>query len=85
MRQRATVTSKGQITIPIAVREALELREGDQVVFEVDRDQDDPVTSFRKAPDLLAMGGAVPPRKTPPQKWAEERRQAREEAVRRRR
>ena len=32
----ATLTSKGQVTIPKAVREALGLEEGDQVRFEVD-------------------------------------------------
>ena len=32
---RATLTSKGQITIPKKVREALGLRPGDQVDFEV--------------------------------------------------
>ncbi len=30
------ITSKGQVTIPIAVREQLGLREGDQVEFVVD-------------------------------------------------
>jgi len=29
----AKVTSKGQITLPIAIRELLELNEGDKVVF----------------------------------------------------
>ena len=33
----ATMTSKGQLTIPKAVREALGLREGDQVRFEIDQ------------------------------------------------
>ncbi len=32
---RATLTSKGQLTIPKKVREALGLRPGDQVEFEV--------------------------------------------------
>ena len=32
----ATITSKGQITIPKTVREALDLDAGDQVVFVVD-------------------------------------------------
>ncbi|HEY8778111.1 MAG TPA: type II toxin-antitoxin system PrlF family antitoxin, partial [Gaiellaceae bacterium] len=31
----ARITSKGQITIPKSVREALKLTEGDQVVFRV--------------------------------------------------
>jgi AbrB family looped-hinge helix DNA binding protein len=33
----ATLTSKGQLTIPKAIREALGLREGDQVRFELDQ------------------------------------------------
>jgi AbrB family looped-hinge helix DNA binding protein len=70
------VTSKGQITIPAAMREALELREGDQVVFEVHRGKEARVASVGRAPDLLAMAGALPPRKPLPTTWAEERRSA---------
>jgi len=33
------VTSKGQATIPIAVRKALRLKEGDSVVFELAKDK----------------------------------------------
>lgn len=36
MQQEAKLTSKGQITIPQAIRRALRLREGDTVVFETD-------------------------------------------------
>jgi len=32
----AKVTSKGQVTVPKAVREALGIREGDEVVFRVE-------------------------------------------------
>ena len=32
----AAMTTKGQITVPKAVRDALELKQGDQVVFVVD-------------------------------------------------
>lgn len=35
----ATLTSKGQLTIPKAIREALGLHEGDQVRFEMDLEQ----------------------------------------------
>jgi antitoxin PrlF len=33
MRARATITSKGQITLPIAIRHRMNLREGDVVEF----------------------------------------------------
>jgi antitoxin PrlF len=33
----ATITSKGQITLPREVREHLHVREGDRVEFEIDR------------------------------------------------
>lgn len=36
MEQRARITSKGQITIPKEVREALGVREGDSLIFEVE-------------------------------------------------
>ena len=34
--KQAKVTSKGQVTIPLEVRTALRLREGDTLTFEVD-------------------------------------------------
>lgn len=40
------ITSKGQVTIPIAVREQLGLRKGDQVEFVVDGDE----ARMRRAP-----------------------------------
>lgn len=36
MRQISKITSKGQITLPIAIRRLLALKEGDRVLFEVD-------------------------------------------------
>lgn len=36
----ATITSKGQITLPREVREHLHVREGDRVEFEIQRDGD---------------------------------------------
>ena len=36
--RKARVTSKGQITIPLEIRKALKLREGDTVSFEVKDD-----------------------------------------------
>jgi AbrB family looped-hinge helix DNA binding protein len=42
----ATITSKGQITVPKGIREALGADAGDQLVFEVDGSR----ASVRKAP-----------------------------------
>ena len=39
MDAAAKVTSKGQITVPKAVREALGIKEGDEVVFRVEGDR----------------------------------------------
>ncbi len=83
MKQRATVTSKGQITIPATVRKALDLHQGDQVVFEIEEDGPNQVAKVRRAPDFIAMAGAIPPRKQLPKTWTEERQIAIEEAVRR--
>lgn len=37
---RAKLTSKGQITIPVAVRHKLNLQPGDELLFEFDRDDE---------------------------------------------
>lgn len=52
----ARLTSKGQITIPKSVRDALDLHEGDTVIFRVEESQ----ASLRKAGDFIAMAGSVP-------------------------
>ena len=82
MKQSATVTSKGQITIPVEIRRSLGLHKGDQVVFEIADDGGDPMASVRRAPDFIAMAGSIPPRKRVPRTWTEERNTAVEEAVR---
>ncbi len=38
MEQKARITSKGQVTIPKAVRRALGITEGDSLLFEVEGD-----------------------------------------------
>lgn len=55
MEAAARVTSKGQVTIPKSVRDALGLAEGDQVVFRVEGDR----ASLARTPDLLEFAGAV--------------------------
>lgn len=55
MDARARVTSKGQVTIPRTVREALALREGDEVVFRVESSR----ALMAKTPDFLELAGTV--------------------------
>ncbi len=74
MEIAAKLTSKGQITIPRAVREALSLQEGDSVIFRVEGDR----AVMARTPDFLALAGSV---STPAAKrdtpWAEVLRQTR--------
>jgi AbrB family looped-hinge helix DNA binding protein len=49
------VTSKGQITIPKAVREALGITEGDEVVFRVEQHR----AVLARTPNLLDLAGTV--------------------------
>ena len=71
----ARMSSKGQVTVPKAVREALDLHEGDQVVFRVEGKR----AAIGRTPDLLDLAGsvAVPAEKrgTP---WNDVRRRTRE-------
>ena len=51
----ARVTSKGQITIPKEIREALGIAEGDQVVFRVEQHR----AILARTPHLLDLAGVV--------------------------
>jgi antitoxin PrlF len=51
----AKMTSKGQVTIPKSVRDALELHEGDDLLFRVERSR----ALLAKTPDFLALAGSV--------------------------
>jgi len=55
MDARARVTSKGQVTIPKSVRDALDLHEGDELLFRVERSR----AVLAKTPDFLELAGAV--------------------------
>lgn len=57
----ATVTSKGQITIPKVVRDELGLREGDRVAFRVL--EDGSVIVEPETIDLLDLKGALKPKR----------------------
>ncbi len=71
----AQLSSKGQLTVPKAVREALGLVEGDQVVFRVEGER----ALLARTPGLLDLAGSV---SVPAQKrgtpWPEIRRRTRE-------
>lgn len=56
MDTRAKITSKGQVTIPKTVREALDLHEGDELLFRVERSR----AVIAKTPDFLKLAGTVP-------------------------
>jgi antitoxin PrlF len=70
----ARMTSKGQVTIPRAVREALGLGEGDHVVFRVEGRR----AVLARTADLLDLAGSV---EVPAEKrgvaWDEVRRRSR--------
>jgi antitoxin PrlF len=51
----ARLTSKGQVTIPKVVRDALDLREGDELLFRVERRR----AVVAKTPDFIEMARTV--------------------------
>jgi len=55
MEVTARLSSKGQVTVPRAVRDALALEEGDRLVFRVEGDH----AILARTPDLLALAGSV--------------------------
>jgi antitoxin PrlF len=61
----ATVTTKGQVTIPKPVREALGIDAGDEVIFRIYEDR----AVIAKVPDFLDLAGSVP---VPPDKRDQE-------------
>jgi AbrB family looped-hinge helix DNA binding protein len=70
----ARLSSKGQVTIPRAVREALGLGEGDHLVFRVEGQR----AVLARTPDLLDLAGAVEvPAEQRGLAWDEVRRRAR--------
>jgi len=56
----ATLTSKGQITIPKAVRDVLKVRPGDRLAFRI-RD-DGSVVVEPETIDLMSLAGSMRPR-----------------------
>lgn len=74
MEATATVTSKGQVTIPKAIRDLCDISEGDQLVFRTT----DYGAAIIKVPDLAELAGAV---EVPPENrgvpWEEIRQEVR--------
>lgn len=70
----ARLSSKGQVTVPKLVREALGLAEGDEVIFRVEGRR----ALLARTPDLLDLAGAVPlPAGKRGVRWDEVRRRTR--------
>lgn len=55
MDAAAKVTSKGQVTVPKAVRDALGIESGDEVVFRVEGNR----AIIARTPDFLDLGGSI--------------------------
>jgi AbrB family looped-hinge helix DNA binding protein len=80
MHVSARLTSKGQVTIPKSVRDALDLHDGDAVLFRVERSR----AVLAKTPDFLSLAGAVPiPADKRGIEWSEVVRRTRIERARR--
>lgn len=82
MDAAAKVTSKGQVTVPKAVREALGIEAGDEVVFRVEGNR----AVLARTPDFLDIAGSI---RVPAAKrnvaWDEVLRRTRSERAARRR
>jgi antitoxin PrlF len=82
MDHMARMTSKGQLTVPKPVREALGLHQGDGVLFRVEEGE----ARVSRVPDLVDLAGSVPvPKGKENASWDEIRREAREAMIRRHR
>lgn len=51
----ARVTSKGQVTIPKEVRDAIDIAQGDSVIFRIVRDH----AVMARTPEFVSLAGAI--------------------------
>lgn len=80
MSMQAKLTSKGQVTIPKSVREALDLNQGDSLLFRVENS----TAVISKEPGLLDPAGTVPvPAEKRGMQWKDIRAEAHESVSRR--
>jgi AbrB family looped-hinge helix DNA binding protein len=56
MDAAAKVTSKGQVTVPKAVRDALGIKDGDELIFRVEGNR----AVLARTPDFLDLAGTIP-------------------------
>ena len=73
---RTTVTRKGQVTVPVEIRRALGLKEGDKVIFTLDGNE---ARLVRTGSVVAATAGAI--RSHSPPLSAEELREVAEQAI----
>jgi len=74
----STVTSKGQTTIPGKIREALRIKPGDKLEYQVEGDR----ATIRVHPGLRSLKGVLASNKGKGKSFAEIREAARESAQR---
>lgn len=75
----ATLSSKNQITVPARIREKLDARPGDQMVYTLN-DDDQIMVDIIKKDSLLSLFGSMPPKGSNTQKkWHDIREEARNE------
>jgi len=55
MDAAAKVTSKGQVTVPKAVRDALGIKDGDEVVFRVEGNR----AVLARTPEFMELAGTI--------------------------
>src|SRR5262245_47388521 len=67
MEASATVTSRGQVTMPASVRQALGIRRGSRLLFQIENEElvmEEPASGRRvmvtRFPDFFDLAGSVP-------------------------